>query len=267
MPDLEQQLAELNAAIDWPPTPDLATMMARHLPARRGGRAAKRPGWGLSRAHNRWALAAAAVLLILATLLAYTPSRDAIAGWVNLHVFIQRVQQPPTPSPLPSGPLGERLGLGSPTTLDAAQHAVAWQVTVPSSLGPPDEVYLQQPPDGPVLGEVTLVYASRSGIPVSGQTGVSVLITEARGQVNQDFFGKMLGPDTTLEQVTVAGHQGFWIAGRPSVFFFIDANGNVRNETMRLAANTLIFDDNGTVVRIEGDLTKAQALQIAGSMT
>jgi hypothetical protein len=36
---------------------------------------------------------------------------------------------------------------------------------------------------------------------------------------------------------------------------------------MRLATNTLIIDDNGTVIRIEGDLTKAQALGIAASLT
>ena len=41
---------------------------------------------------------------------------------------------------------------------------------------------------------------------------------------------------------------------------------------MRLAyleserGNTLIFDDNGILVRIEGDLTKAQALEIANSL-
>jgi len=267
MPDLEQRLQDIAAHIEWPATPQLAARVASHLPSAWGDRAAKRPGWGLSSAQNRWVQAAAAVLLIVAALLAYAPSRDAFASWVNLHVFIQRVHQLPTPSPLPSGSLGERLGLGRPTTLDAAQHAVSWRVTPPSSLGSPDEVYLQQPPDGPALGEVTLVYGSRPGVPVSAQTGVSVVVTEARGKVDQNFFGKMLGPDTTLEQVTVAGHAGYWIAGQPHVFFFDDANGNFRSETMRLATNTLIFDDNGTIARIEGNLTMAQALQIAASMT
>ena len=34
-----------------------------------------------------------------------------------------------------------------------------------------------------------------------------------------------------------------------------------------LSSITLIFDDNGTVIRIEGDLTKAQALEIANSLS
>jgi hypothetical protein len=67
--------------------------------------------------------------------------------------------------------------------------------------------------------------------------------------------------------VTVNGHKGYWISGKPHAFFFTDAAGNFRDETLRLATNTLIFDDNGTIVRIEGDLTKAQALEIATSLS
>ncbi|HXM71850.1 MAG TPA: hypothetical protein VN940_01345, partial [Candidatus Dormibacteraeota bacterium] len=115
-------------------------------------------------------------------------------------------------------------------------------------------------------GEVTLVYSTRPGIPVAGQTGVAVLVTEARGAVNSNFFGKMIGTEATIEPVTVSGHQGYWVAGSPHVFIFLDANGNFRDETMRLATNTLILDEGGTVVRIEGNLTKAQALEIATSL-
>jgi hypothetical protein len=113
---------------------------------------------------------------------------------------------------------------------------------------------------------VTLVYSSRLDIPTSAQTGVAVLVTEARGAVNTDFFGKTVGPDTTLEPITVAGHQGYWIAGAPHMLVLIDANGNPRYLTLRLATNTLLIDEGGTIVRIEGNLTKAQALQIASSL-
>ena len=269
MPELEQRLAELSAAIEWPATPDISGRVIANLglSAPRVPRLVEtRWGWEGWSTRNRWGLGVAAALLIVATLLAYTPSREAIASWVNLHVLIQRTEHPPTPSPLPSGRLGQKLGLGQPVTLGQAQSDVAWRIASPASLGQPDAVYFQAPPDGPAQGEVSLVYAARPGIPVAGQTGVSILITEARGRVDQNFFGKMLGSGATLEQVTVAGHQAYWIAGQPSVFFFIDAAGNFRNETMRLAANTLILDDNGTIVRIEGNMTLAQATAIATSM-
>ncbi len=253
MPELEDQLTALAAAIAWPTTPQIRVP----VPALRREIPWVRP----------LALAAAAVLIVAAALLAFPPSRDAIANWLNLHTIFQRVPNMPTPSPHPSGPLGERLGLGNPTTLETAQGNLSWHIVLPSSLGQPDEVYYQAPGIGPSSGEVSLVYASRPGIKVAGQTGVSVLITEARGKVNEQFFGKMLGPDATVEPVNVAGHQGYWIAGSPHGFVFIDESGNYRDETMRLATNTLLFDDNGTIVRIEGDMTKDQALQIATSMS
>jgi hypothetical protein len=258
VPELEQQLIALGADLEWPPTPNLARAVRLQIAAP----APIRAPWFRS----RWALAAAALVIALSALVAYAPTREAIAGWVNVHVLFQRVHTLPTPSPRPSGPLGERLGLGRLATLPEAQSQVAWQITIPSSLGQPDEVYLQLPPDGPAQGEVTLVYSTRPGIPVANETGVAVLMTEARGAVNTDFFAKMVGADATIEPVTVAGHQGYWVAGSPHVFIFLDANGNFRDETMRLATNTLILDEGGTVVRIEGNLTKAQAVEIATSL-
>jgi hypothetical protein len=268
MPELEHQLTALGSALDWPPTPDLTKVI--HLPASREGRVLlAAPGWGgaVSRSYrSKWALAAAAIVIAAAGLLAFPPSRVAIANWVNVHTIFRQVPHLATPSPQPPGPLGQRLGLGGVTTLTDAQKRISWQIAVPSTLGRPDEVYLQPPPDAPAQGEVTLVYAMRPGIPVAGQTGVSVLVTEARGAVDQNFFGKMIGPGTTLEAVTVAGHQGYWISGPLNEFFFTDANGDFRNETIRLAANTLILDYGGTVIRIEGNLTKSQALEIAASL-
>jgi hypothetical protein len=77
----------------------------------------------------------------------------------------------------------------------------------------------------------------------------------------------MLGQGTTIEDVTVNGHKGWWISGEPHEVFFADANGNFRGETLRLATNTLLIDDSGLVVRIEGDLTKTQALEMAASLS
>ncbi len=255
MAELEERLEALAGSIEWPPTPRLsATIAPKSRPARRA--------W----AQPRWALAAVAVLAILATLLAYTPTRTAIADWVNLHTNLRHTTALPSPSPLPSGTLGSNLGLGTRTTLEAAQSAVGWQVLVPAQLGPPDAVYLLMPPAGPSQGEVTLVYGPRPGIATASETGVGVLVTEARGSVNEQFFEKTAGPDTTVESVSVDGHDGWWISGKPHMFVFVDSNNDPRFETLRLATNTLVIDDGGTVVRIEGHMTKEQALQIAETL-
>jgi hypothetical protein len=261
MPDLEQQLSSMAAAIDWPATPSLRVVVpdrARRswlsLPARRGEK-----GWG-----RGLAVAVAALLIVALALVAYPPSRSAIANWVNLHLRIERVEHPPTPSTLPSGTLGDQLGLGLPYTLSDAQRLVDWKITVPGNLGQPDAVYVKYPP---TLGEVTLVYAKAPDIPVSGQTGVSVLVTEARGRVNETYFQKIVGPNTTIEEVSVGGRAGYWISGQPHNFIFTDADGQPFFDSLRLATNTLIFDrGDGTIVRIEADTTKERAIAIALSL-
>jgi hypothetical protein len=253
--DLELRLSRLAPAVEWPATPSFSPAVTRRI--------AVQPHWY----ERRWVMAAAAAVLIVALLLAYTPTRDAIADFLNLHTTISRPQVLPTPSPLPPGPLGRRLGLGNRVTLETAQASLKWQILLPPSLGLPDEVYLQTARAGPPEGEVTLVYGARPGIPVAEETGVSVLITEVRGSVDQQFFGKELDPNTTLEVVAVNEHHGWWLAGRPHIFFFVGTDGEIRTETLRLATNTLIVDEgNGTIVRIEGDLTRDQAIALAASM-
>ena len=242
MPELERALTELGANIAWPPTPRLRveTGVVIPLPVER-----HRRDWG------RPLAVAAAVVLIVAGLLAFAPTRDAIAGFLNLHTTVNRVPQVRTPSPR----AGQSLGLGAPVTFANAQSGVAWKIAAPTALGRPDEVYLALPPTGPSGGEVTLYYKSGP-----------VLVTEARGSVNEQFFLKTVGPDTTIENVDVNGHRGWWISGAPHTFVFTDANGNPYFDTLRLATNTLIFDDNGTVIRIEANISKPRALSIANAM-
>src|SRR5712692_8182926 len=79
-------------------------------------------------------------------------------------------------------------------------------------------------------------------------------------------FQVLVPTDTTLTEVTVNGGPGYWIEGSPHVFFFTDAQGAVHDEDMRLATNTLLWQQGDRTLRIEGAATKAQALQIAASM-
>ena len=124
MPELEQKLVALGRELAWPRTPAIATAVRSLITARP---VALRAPWYQS----RWAIAAAAVVIAATGLLAYHPTREAIADWVNVHVLFQRVHVLPTPSPQPPGPLGERLGLGGRTTLAGTQKNVTWPVMIP----------------------------------------------------------------------------------------------------------------------------------------
>jgi hypothetical protein len=259
VPDLEQRLVELGQGLEWPATPRFRVEQLIPAPGEVGRPMRTTPSL------PRWALAAAAALLIVAiALAAFPPSRTAIADWINLHVSIQKVQTLPTPTPLPSGALGSQLGLGLPFTLENAQRQVRWHIEIPADLGPPDAVYVRTLPAG---GEVTLVYARAIGIPVAGETGVAVLVTEVRGTIRGDYFAKQLGQDATIEQVTVHGRPGYWLAGSPHVVMFQDASGEPVPDTLRLATNTLIYDSgDGTITRIEAYTTRERAIQIANSL-
>jgi len=250
---LEQRLRDLRPYLDYPPAPNLVVAVRTRLVT-----AARRPWYSSFAIPRRLALAAAAVLIVIGGLLAIPQTRDTIAHWFGVKGVIVNT----VPS-LPPGPLGHDLNLGQRTTLAGAQAGAHFQVLVPTdpSLGPPDEVYANN-----TVPEVSFVYRTRPDLPTSSTTTVAILVMEIQGGVNKNFFGKMIGPDTTLTEVTVNGGPGYWIEGSPHVFFFTDAQGAVHDEDMRLATNTLLWQQGDRTLRIEGAATKAQALQIAASM-
>jgi hypothetical protein len=65
--------------------------------------------------------------------------------------------------------------------------------------------------------------------------------------------------------VSVDGGQGYWLEGAPHVFFYRDASGNIVNDTLRLAGNTLVWVQDGVTIRLEAQVTKERALQIAAT--
>jgi hypothetical protein len=260
--ELESRLLELGQQIAYPPTPNLAARVRQGIEREAS---LQKPGW-LTRLRVRpGVVGAAAVIAVgLAILLASPSARNTVAGWLGLRgVIIQRVPHVPSPTPSVSAedPLSQRLGLGSRSSLAAAESVVGFKVLVPASLGAPDAVYLSN--TYPV--QVTLVYVPRPGLPESGQTGVGLLMTETSGGINQAYFEKMLGPDTQLKPVTVKGNPGVWISGTPHGLIYADPSGEPRFDTLRLAGNTLAWQAGQQLLRIEANVSEAQALAIANS--
>jgi len=250
MTELERRLLALGQAVDFPETPAIAASVHRRLST---GRRVFIPRY--------LAIAAALLIVTLGALLAFPPTRDAIAGFFGLKgVLIQRVPSLTTPSRSPGVSVGERLDLGQQVSLQVAQAALPYRILYPQSLGPPDATFLLQPT---ARKGVALVWNPRAGLPQAASTGVGVLVIEFAGQVQPDFFVKMLGPDATLEQVQVNGNPGYWISGKPHGFFFLDAQGAPQEDTFRLAGNTLIWDQGSLTIRIESGLDQAGALALA----
>jgi hypothetical protein len=255
--DLELRLVALRERVEFPATPELAPRIGARI-AETGttpGRRLAGP-WSLT---PRVAMAAvlAALVLGLGLTMAVSPSaRSAILRWLGIGgVTITRVQQ------LPPTRAGAELGLGRRVTAAEARRRARFDLAVPAALGAPDEWHFDRSIPG---GAVSLVYRGARGRPRPGPSGVSVLLTEFRGDVGP-FIQKMLGPGTRIRNRTVFGAPAYLITGELHAVVFEDAEGVIREDRPRLAANTLLFERDGLTFRLEGQ-TGERLLAIARSI-
>ena len=94
----------------------------------------------------------------------------------------------------------------------------------------------------------------------------SVLLMEIRGRNNIDLAKKFATPGTRMEGLSVNGNFALWLEGAPHVVT-LDEDGEIRRFTTRLAGNVLIWTRGDLTLRLEGDLTKQRALELARSIT
>jgi hypothetical protein len=270
MPDLERSLYELGSAIEFPHTPDLVPRLAGRLAAEER----PRPG---RRAWRTLAIAVAVFLLAVGTAFAVPQSRDFILEKLGLRgATVERVATLPRVPTTAEAGTGESVILlpevppavagdvllGDPVTLAEAQRHVDFDILVPKLLGEPDGVYVDPSLPG---GRASLVYMHNRKSPTESTAGIGLLVTEFRGDLEPDFIGKLVSQGTSVEEVTVDGGRGLWISGEPHVVFYRDGNGEVRDETLRLAGNTLLWERGSLLLRIESKLTREEALAIARS--
>ena len=270
--DLELALRDLGAHLDFPATPDLAGAVATRLreapaPAREPRRARGLLGWLPRRpAWRRLALAGLAAVLLAAAVLVVSPgTREAVARRLGLRgVEVRLGGQPPTPTVTTRPGARLELGLGERVTLGQARRRVAFHVRVPTAEGfqRPDAVYVNTQPEG---GRVDFVYRARPGLPPSPYTDAGLLITQFQGTLTSDFIKKVVGAGL-VEEVRVAGQPGYWFSGEPHFFTYQDRRGDITDEQTRLAGNTLVWQAGPQTLRLEGQLSKQEALRIAESM-
>lgn len=259
--DLEQMMSTLGNEFEYPPTPDLATSVGARL-RREEQRPAPVSIWDrITALRDRPAVAALlAVILLSLVIAAVPPTRSAVADWLGIRGVVI-VEQTATPS----APLATGLNLGAPVTLADARDRADYRVRMPDlpRYADPDEVYVSAYPEG---GQVAMVYRAGDSLPRAAETGVGLLFTQFRGDLNPNAFGKGVGPDTTIERVTVGDSEGLWISGEAHVFYYTDDTGASLSEHIRLAGNTLLWQSGDLTLRIESALTKDEAIRIAESV-
>jgi len=182
---------------------------------------------------------AIAVVAAIAAAFAVPQSRSAILDWLGLrNVSVVRVEK------LPTVPAHGDLDLGQRVTLDEAKRRAPW-LLMPD--GTPDSVWVSESVPG---GKVSLLWGTPSN--------VKLLLTEFTGRT---YIEKVIDGDTQVERVKI-GNAGAWFKGS-HVVMFQDRDGRFRESHARLARNTLVWQLGGVTLRLEGGLTKDEALRIA----
>jgi hypothetical protein len=268
--DIEARLADLATALDFPPTPDLAAAVGARLRAPAGAdEAPADPIW--VRLWPRPIRRSVPRSLLLAATLALLVAGGAVA--VRFGLDLLSIEFGPTPSFAPSatpgvetpGPLGSDLDLGMPLALEEAEAGAGYDLLVPTVLDPPDAVYL----GGVNLrGQVAFVYAPSDDLPASDLLGgAGLLVTQNRGEPDEGLARKLVDTgQATVERVDVNGAPGVWISGQPHFFWYFAPDGTVIEGSRRLVGDTLAWERDGVLYRIEGAITREFALEIARSM-
>jgi hypothetical protein len=245
MSDLELALVQLGRELDVPATPDLASGVGVRI----AGAPAPRP-W--TKRRRGLVLALAVLAVAIGAVLAVPGTRAAILEFLHLRgVTIQRVEELPTVSQQRDF---NELFLGDRVTLDQARERADFEVVVPEAVGEPDAVFFQENPPG---GMVSLVY----GTPDKPHA----LFTEFRGRVDEVIY-KKVAAGTQISAVEIDGRPGFFLSGDPHVFSYFDRNGDFREEIVRLAGNTLLWERGPLTLRLEEDIDRKEAVQIARSV-
>jgi hypothetical protein len=241
MSELERHLRELGNALELPAAPDLVDVVRARLGEEREPRI---------RMRRSLVLAIAALGLALAAAMAVPQARTAILEFLHIRgASVEKVQTLPAVS-VPNA----SLNLGERVSFEEASEAVSFEIAQPelTGLGRPDSIFLDRATSG---GQVFFLWGT--------EARPRVLLSEFRGDLNRELIAKQAGPGTTIEPVRVQEAPGFWVAGANHVVYYLDPDGQIQEETIRLSRNALLWERNDLTLRIEGDFKKDVALELA----
>lgn len=238
MTELERALLAVGRNLDVPAAPDLTGAVRARLAEGR------RP----SLFSRRVLVVALAVLAVaVGAVLAVPQARSTIRDWLGIgNVTIRYVEDLP-----PVEQATDDLGLGERMSLAEARQRAGFRVRVPTveGLDDPAKVYYNEE-----SSQVAFLYGS--------EEKPKLLITQAdaRGAIE-----KIVNLDVTERELVVVepGYAGVWLYGEKHAIFYPSTE---HEEPFRLVGNALVFEIDGVTMRIEAEVSKAEALRIARSM-
>jgi hypothetical protein len=226
---LEQRLQRLGQELEYPPEPNLAPAVLAQLD--------RRPfPW------RAVAIAVVVFAMAVGAAFAVPQARTTILKWFHLRgVTVERVETLP-----PAEERSQAGGLGRPLSRDEAERAVGFQLALPPGTSP-RRLYVL---DGALASVVLL------------SEGRPLLLSEYRA-ADFSMLKKSATGKTVIEVVRVNGEPGLWLEGGPHTLTYFNRRGEFRERTIVIHGNVLLWIYGDLTLRLEGKLTKAQALDIS----
>ena len=227
--NLEQRLQELGGEIAYPTTPRFDLGFERRR----------------ARITRPLALGFAIIVVALAGVLAVSPgARSAF-----LEIFQIRGATVERLETLPDLP-AQRLDFGERVGREEAERRAGFELL---DLGSePDAIFVR--PDG----LASAIY----GDPERPR----LVLSQARGAIYDGFIKKTGGAGTTIRSVTIGGEPGLFVDGDEHFVMFRDENGDIADEQTYLAGTVLLWNRGDLLLRLEGELTFAEAVELARSV-
>jgi hypothetical protein len=231
MNELERRLQQLGGEIAYPATPRIDFDLERRP---------ERASW-----LRPLALGFAILVAVVAGVLAFSPgARSAF-----LEIFHIRGATVELVETLPDVQ-AQRLDFGARVSRDEAERRVGFKLL---DLGSePDAIFVR--PDG----LASVVY----GNPAEPR----LVLSQARGAIFDGFIKKTGGRGTTILGVQIDGEPGLYVDGPEHFVMFLDENGLISDDRTYLAGTVLLWNRGDLLLRLEGDLTRDEALELARSV-
>jgi hypothetical protein len=229
---IEERL--FNAAEGWfPPTPALTERARLRLPARPDPR---------SRVPTRWLVVAVAALVLVGGAVAAT-LLDAVPG-----VRFRHVER------LPAVALVQPLDAGRPVSVAEAERLIPFSLLLPTGLSEVGRYFLDRDAAGKAVFTAVYGDGAHAGLVLTQWSGGPVL------------FDKLLGYRARTEYVEVGRAPGIWIEGAEHAVFYLGLSGHEHRLAGRLAGNVLVWQRNEVSYRLEADVGRSRALELAASL-
>jgi hypothetical protein len=244
MRDIEHELVDLGTHLDTPSVD--AGAVAAAVRARLSAESTRDRTSRAETSHwrGRTLLVAAVVLVVaLTAAMALSSSVRAAAGDLLRFAGVDVTWGQPAAPVVPDSPLPSTVELDLPQ----AQQAVDFPIGVPGVLAEPETIVVS---DGGRV--VSLLYDGRTPI----------RLDEFDGTLDPTFVKVTL---VEARHVDLGHTEGLWVP-EPHDVIYRTEDGQVLEETARMSGQTLIWEtSDGVTLRLEGDLTLAEAARIAAS--